>query len=86
VFFLAENKFEIRISPDLIKMAETISNDKNSKSKTTASSEGRFNRSQDRFYSFEHFEHLVFGFVSSFEFRASDFRFIQVRYLKICAF
>jgi len=47
VFFLAENKFEIRISPDLIKMAETISNDK--KSKTTVSAEGRFNRSQDIF-------------------------------------
>jgi len=52
VFFLAENKFEIRISPDLIKMAETISNDK--KSKTTVSAEGRFNRSQDIFYSFEY--------------------------------
>jgi hypothetical protein len=52
VFFLAENKFEIRISPDLIKMAETISNDK--KSKTTVSAEGRFNRSQDVFYSFEY--------------------------------
>jgi len=54
VFFVAENKLEIRISPDLIKMAETISNDKNSKSKTTVSAEGRFNRVQDGSYSFEH--------------------------------
>jgi hypothetical protein len=54
VFFLAENKLEIRISPDLIKMAETISNDKNSKSKMTVSAKGRFNRAQDGSYSFEH--------------------------------
>jgi hypothetical protein len=54
VFFVAENKFEIGISPDLIKMAETISNGKNSKSKTTVSAEGRFDCAQDSSYSFEH--------------------------------
>jgi len=54
VFFLAENKLEIRISPDLIKMAETISNGKNSKSKMTVSAKGRLNHAQDGSYSFEH--------------------------------
>ncbi len=48
------NKFEIRISPDLIKLAETISNDQNTKiqnKKDSSHSESPLNSSS----SLEHF-------------------------------
>ena len=73
VLSLVENKFEIRISK-----YEAISNDKNSKLKNDKELSDFQSRLRPLLL-FGAFEHLIFGFVSDFEFRASYFRFIRVR-------
>ena len=73
VFFLAENKFEIRISK-----YETISNDKNSKLRIDKEF-SHFRSCLRPLLLFGAFEHLIFGFISDFRFRTSYFRFIRIR-------